>query len=171
MKRQTDLQESIAEASSAPYLWADVRLQSRNGWNLELVIGNSGLTVATDVKVTIDPPLPADHEGAFVVAMHRRLSEGLSSLAPGRTLHWTLGPSPKLVNRPDPIAHQIRIDCKGPNRPVPTSEYVIDMGDFRESVAHHDGSLVDVAKAIDTLAKALPDQRKPFHVAMDRERE
>lgn len=35
MKRQSDLQQAIAEGSSSPYVWADVRLQSRNGWNLE----------------------------------------------------------------------------------------------------------------------------------------
>jgi hypothetical protein len=171
MKRQTELQQEIAEASSAPYIWADVRLQSRNAWNLEFVIGNSGPTVASNVRVTIDPPLPSDHEGIYVDAMHRRISDGLSSLAPGRTLHWTIGPSAELVNRPEPLAHRVRIDCEGPHGSVPTSEYVMDLGDFRESVARHDGSLVDVAKAIDQLTKALPDQRKPFRVDMDRGRE
>ncbi len=171
MKRQTNLQQAIAEGASAPYIWADIRLQSRNGWNLEFVIGNSGHTVATDVRVTIDPPLPADHRGAFIDAMHRRLHDGLSSLAPARTLHWTLGPSADLVNRLAPMAHRVRIDCVGPYGPVPTSDYVIDLGDFRESVARHDGSLVDVTKAIDQLTKALPDQRKPFVIESTSERE
>ena len=169
MKHQTDLQRLIAEGSVAPYIWADIRLQSRNGWNLELVIGNSGPTVATNVRISIDPPLPSDYEGGYVLAMHRRLSEGLSSLGPGRTLHWTLGPSADLVNRPEPLAHTIRIDCDGPNGPVSTSEYVIDMADFRESVAHHDGGLIDIAKAIESLRGALPDQRKPFRVGLEEE--
>lgn len=167
MKRQTDLQQSIAEGSASPYVWADVRLQSRNGWNLEFVIGNSGPTVATNVRVAIDPPLPADHEGAFLEAMHRRLTDGLSSLAPGRTLHWTLGPSADLVNRTGSLAHRIRITCDGPHGAVPVAEYNIDMADFRESVARHDGSLVDVAREIAALTKKLPDQRKVFRVELD----
>ena len=158
MKRQTDLQQEIAVASSAPYIWADVRLQSTNGWNLEFVVGNSGATVATNVRVAVDPPLPStEDERSFLDAMHQRLGEGLSSLAPGRSLHWTLGGSADLVNRGGSLAHRVRIDCDGPHGPIPTSEYIIDMNDFRVSAARHTGSLVDVAKSIDKLAKKLPD--------------
>lgn len=171
MKRQTDLQQAIAEGSSSPYIWADVRLQSRNGWNLEFVIGNSGPTVATNVRITIDPPLPTEHEGAYIGTMQRRLSEGLSSLAPGRSLHWTLGPSADLVNRSGSLAHRICVACDGPYGSVPASEYTIDMADFRESVAHHDGRLVDVAREIAKLTEKLPDQRKPFLVDFDSEGE
>lgn len=171
MKRQTDLQQAIAEGSSSPYVWADIRLQSRNGWNLEFVIGNSGPTVATSVRITIEPPLPTEQEGAHIDAMRKRLSEGLSSLAPGRSLHWTLGPSADLVNRSGSLAHRICIACDGPYGPVAVSEYTIDMADFRESVAHHDGRLVDVAREIAKLTQKLPDQRKPFLVELDREGE
>ena len=158
MKRQTVLQQEIAESASAPYIWADVRLESTTGWNLEFVVGNSGPTVATDVRVSIDPPLPAtDDELPFLDAMTQRLSEGLASLAPGRSLHWTLGESVDLVNRAGSLAHRVRIDCLGPHGRIPTSEYIIDMNDFRVSVAHQTGSLVDIAKSIDKLAKKLPD--------------
>lgn len=169
MKRQTDLQQSIAEGSSSPYVWADLRLQSRNGWNLEFVIGNSGPTVATNVRVAIDPPLPNEHEPDFIETMLKRLSDGLSSLAPGRTLHWTLGPSPDLVNRSGSLAHRVQISCDGPHGSVPTSEYTIDMADFLESVARYDGTLVDVAREIAALTTKLPDQRKPFLVELGSE--
>ena len=137
---------------------------------MEFVIGNSGPTVATNVRVTIDPPLPNDHEGAFLDAMHQRLRDGLSSLAPGRTLHWTLGPSPDLVNRSGSLGHQVGITCEGPYGAVTVSEYTIDMADFRESVARHDGSFVDVAREIAALTKKLPEQSKPFRIRLDGER-
>lgn len=171
MKRQSDLQQAIAEGSSSPYIWADIRLQSRNGWNLEFVIGNSGPTVATNVRVTIDPPLPTDHDRAFLDAMHQLLLEGLSSLAPGRTLHWILGPSGDLVNRSGSLAHHVRIACDGPYGAVAIGECTIDMADFRESVARHDGSFVDVAREIAALTKKLPEQSKPFLVQLDGERD
>lgn len=127
--------------------------------------------MATNVRVKIEPPLPTEHEGIYLDAMHQRLAEGLSSLAPGRTLHWTLGPSPDLVNRSGSLAHRVRIACDGPYGEVPVSDYVIDMADFRESVARHDGTLVDVAKEIAALTKKLPDQRRPFLVELSSEDE
>lgn len=168
-KRQTDLQQAIAEGSSSPYVWVDVRLQFSNGWNLEFVIGNSGPTVATNVRVAIDPSLPTNHEGAYIDVMHEYLREGLSSLAPGRTLHWTLGPSADLVNKLGSLAHRVRVSCDRPHGAVPVAEYTLDMADFRESVARRDGSLVDVAREIAALTKKLPDQRKPFIVELDRQ--
>lgn len=168
MKRQTDLQQAIAEGSSSPYVWVDVRLSS-NGWSLEFVIGNSGPTVATNVRVAIDPSLPTEHEGAYIDVMHERLREGLSSLAPGRTLHWTLGPSADLVNKVGSLAHRVRVTCDGPHGAVPVAEYTVDMADFQESVARRDGSLIDVAREISALTKKLPDQRKPFIVELDKQ--
>ncbi|VXB04695.1 conserved hypothetical protein [Aeromicrobium sp. 9AM] len=51
------------------------------------------------------------------------------------------------------------------------SEYSIDMADFRESVARHDGSFVDVAREIAALTKKLPEQSKPFRVRLDGEQD
>src|SRR3954454_24362569 len=79
MRRQTALQREIMEAASQPYVWADVQIQSMNGLILEFVLGNSGTTVATDVKVTIDPPF-LDTESQFteyLATMHEKLAKGI----------------------------------------------------------------------------------------------
>ena len=164
MKAQTTLQREIRESAAQPYVWADVRLQSTNGWNLEFVVGNSGPTVATVVCVTVTPPFPNEHESEFIDAMHAKLASGIASLAPGRTLYWTIGPSPQLVNRAGSLAHTVAIDCQGPFGAVERVEYVIDMSSFPESVAHHAGTMNQIVQAIEKLAKAMPDQRKPFRV-------
>lgn len=167
MQAQTRLQREIAEGSAQPYIWADVRLQSANGWNLEFVVGNSGSTVATDVRAVADPPFSKEHEGKYVGVMHDRLARGLASLAPGRTLHWTLGPSPSLVNGEGSLAHNITIDCTGPFGAIETSRYVIDLADFRESVAEHTGIMHEVAKAIAEASNRLPDTSRPLRVQLE----
>jgi hypothetical protein len=146
-----ELQRKVAEDAAQPYVWADVRISTLNGWDLMFVVGNSGSTVATNVKVNIDPPFPAvsAHEAPYLEPMHTKLADGLASLAPDSILTWTLGPSPDVVNREGPLIHSVRIECDGPFGAVPVSEYDIDLASFRESTSNHSGTLKDITKAIE----------------------
>ncbi|WP_162602436.1 hypothetical protein [Nocardioides daejeonensis] len=169
MKKQTILQREIAAAAAAPYIWADVRVQTANGWNLEFAIGNSGPTVARNVVVTVDPPFPqtATREARYVQRMHERLERGLPSVAPGREYAWTLGNAADLVNLPSPLAHTVTIDCVGPAGPTATSQFTIDFESFRESVARHDGSLRDIAKEIKASTDRLVQEQKRQRSALE----
>ena len=169
MKRQTNLQRAIAESAVAPYVWADVRVQAANGWNLEFAIGNSGSTVARNVVVVVEPPFPqADAtEGRFVRSMHEQLERGMPSVAPGREYSWTLGNSADLVNRAGALAHTVTIDCDGPTGPVARSQFTIDFESFRESVARHDGSLRDIAKEIKAGADSIVREQKRQSSALE----
>jgi hypothetical protein len=89
---QTEIQRQLRIDAAQPYVWVDVRPDDSTGTLLNLVVGNSGPTVATNVRVQIDPPLPSIAQLELQVsAAHSRLGEGLASLAPGRTLVWALG--------------------------------------------------------------------------------
>lgn len=156
MRRQTELQRQIAEDAAQPYVWADVRVQHVNGWVIEFVLGNSGSTAATDVRVSVTPPFPSKPPLLFAEALPK-LERGTLYLAPQREMSWGIGPSPELVNREGDLTHRIRIDCAGPYGPVPTNEFVLDFGALRESVAVNTGSLREVAKSIDAVAKRLPE--------------
>lgn len=160
MQRQTELQREIREAAEQPYIWADVDVQQPNGWMLELIVGNSGPTVATNVRVRIDPPFKPTTGHDDLKAVYLRLAEGISSLAPGRRLFWTLGPSPELVGGDGPFAHTVSIDCDGPFGPVPTTQYVINLSDLTDSVAKRHGSLREISKSIDDGTKALKEALK-----------
>lgn len=169
MKKQTALQRAIAAAAAAPYVWADVRVQTANGWNLEFAIGNSGPTVARNVVVTVDPPFPQTDakEARNVQRMHDRLEHGLPSVAPGREYTWTLGNSADLVNRPAPLAHVVTVDCIGLDGPTATSQFTIDFESFRESVARHDGSLRDIAREIKSATDRLVQEQKRQNSALE----
>lgn len=104
-------------------------------------------TIATDVRVSIDPPFEGLHD--LSVAALQRLERGIASLPPGRVLTWRLGKSVDLVAPTQPQPRTITVDAAGPFGPLPRLEYVIDMTDFRESNDRPVGTLHLLAKAVD----------------------
>lgn len=160
-KQQVDLQQELAREAAQPYVWADVRGSDHTGFLLEVMVGNSGDTVATDVKVKFDPPLPvakqmADRDGSTRRALER-LEAGLRSLSPGKALCWTLGKGPDLLATTGAQPHTVRIDAQGPFGPLPTLEYVVDLSDFRESADRPSGSLHLLTRAVE---KGLGELKK-----------
>ncbi len=55
VEEQTAIQRQIRIDAAQPYVWADVRSDDESGVLLNLVVGNSGPTVATNVRIKIDP--------------------------------------------------------------------------------------------------------------------
>ncbi len=80
-QRQTELQQKALEEAAQPYVWADFRMDAEHGYVPMLVIANEGPTVATDVEVTFDPPLPPDDRQA----RSRRPVRATPQLAPRPT--------------------------------------------------------------------------------------
>lgn len=66
---QAEIQLQIQIATAQPYVWVDVREDDSQGTLLDLVIGNSGPTVATNIRARIDPPLPT----------HPQIDEGIKA--------------------------------------------------------------------------------------------
>ena len=58
-EQQTEIQMQLRKDAAQPYVWIDVRPDDMSDVLLNLVIGNSGPTVAQNVRATIDPPLDA----------------------------------------------------------------------------------------------------------------
>lgn len=152
---QVQLQTELNRTAAQPYVWADVRVSDYQGHFLALVVGNNGPTVATDVRVTFDPPLPsADKAAPMAEAAMARLAAGMQSLAPGKVLLWPLGASEKILGDDRAQPHTVTVEARGPHGPVETLTYVIDLADFRESADQPGGSLHLVTKAIRELADA-----------------
>lgn len=148
-------------AAAQPYVWADVRSAEDQSMLVDLVVGNSGSTVAQNVHVEFDPPLPiADggHEQLTAQAMER-LRGGLRSLAPGKVLYWHLGSGPIVLETDQPQVHRVTVTADGPFGPVPPLAYEIDLSDFRESNNRPSGTLHRLTRAVDGVAKELKDAR------------
>jgi hypothetical protein len=162
MQRQTDLQRQISRAASEPYVWADIRATPSTGFNLQFALGNTGKTTATNVRVTITPPLP-DHTSGMIDSVQAKLAAGLASVAPGALLTWRVGPAPDVLAN-ERLAHTIRIECDGPYGPIAPHEYVIDIAALRDTQDIRVGTLHEVAdsvsKSIDKLTAALKGSRQ-----------
>ena len=152
---QTAIQKKLREDAAQPYVWADVRTEPEHGVVMMLLVGNSGPTVATDVKVQITPPFPSIEQLKGARAAQERLAEGFKSLPPGRTLGWWLGQGWNVVEKEGPQVHRITIDAKGPFGAIPTLSYDIDLAEFREQEMTPAGSLHGLTSAIKELAKKI----------------
>ncbi len=150
-QRQTELQQKALEEAAQPYVWADFRMDAEHGYVLMLVITNEGPTVATDVEVTFDPPLPPKDRQSGPVGP----SGPLRSLPPGRRMSWWIGSGPDLSSSGALRRHQVRITGTGPHGPLPVLEYDLDMNDFGSSASAPPGSLAGVTSQLEKLTKAV----------------
>lgn len=155
---QTKIQHQVRIDGAQPYVWADIRPETGQAGLLRLEVGNSGPTVATNVRITTSVPLPASgqrfEEKARIV--ERRLAgDGIRSLAPGRVLAWTLGVTHQVVAVEGNPPCVFTIDADGPFGPLETLTYAVDMDDLRQTDARAVGSLHLVRESIDGLTKQL----------------
>lgn len=156
-KDQTKIQRQLRMDAAQPYVWADIRENRDSGSMLQLEVGNSGPTVATDVKVSISSPLPTSSVSNEdrIRRLEARLAEGIRSLAPGRTITWTLGAGHQILAEEGGRSYTFTINANGPFGPLETLSYTADMDDWRSMRDQPAGTLHTVRKSIDSLTKQL----------------
>jgi hypothetical protein len=155
-RAQTQLQRELAQAQAQPYVWADIQPDMKQGTLLQVVVANSGPTMAQNVQVIIDPPLQpeAQFPGA-VEAAQRRLAEGIRSLAPGRRIEWSAGRGFDVLGDDAPHVHKITVTADGPHGPITPLVFEVNLSDWREGRDAPDGSLHLVRTSITDLTKEL----------------
>ena len=159
-EEQTAIQDQLRKDAAQPYVWVDVRPDEVTSVLLNLVIGNSGPTVATNVRVSIDPPLPAiDQLKDRAQTAQDLLAHGIKSLPPGRTLVWPLGQGFSILRGSGPQVHTFTIEADGPFGPVPPQSYPLDLSDWNGAMHRPAGSLDQVATAIKNLTSHIAQQR------------
>lgn len=162
---QTQLQQQLRVDAAQPYVWADIRPDQAVGTLLNLVVGNSGPTAATDVCVKVDPTLPTiDQFRERVAIAQARLASGLPSLPPGRVITWPLGQGFNLIKDEGPQRYAFTVTASGPFGPLPLTTYVVDLADWRGVIDRPAGSLHELTRAVTDLAKQItkrqPDDRE-----------
>lgn len=152
-EEQSQIQRQLRIDAAQPYVWVDVRPDEVTSVILNLVIGNSGPTVATNVRVMIDPPLPAIEQlRDRAQTAQELLADGIKSLPPGRTLVWPLGQGFNILAGDGPHVHIFTIEAEGPFGSLPSQAYPLDLSDWRGAMHRPAGSLHEVARAIEKLA-------------------
>lgn len=156
-KDQTKIQRQLRMDAAQPYVWADIRENRDSGSMLQLEIGNSGPTVAMNVRVLISSPLPTStvSNEDRLRRLETRLAEGIKSLAPGRVITWTLGVGHQILAEEGGRSYTFTIDADGPFGPLETLSYTADLDDWRSMRDQPAGTLHTVRKSIDSLTKQL----------------
>ena len=154
--QQTRIQRQVRIDAAQPYVWADVRPDDKVGTIMNLLVGNTGPTVARNVRVTVDPPLPSIEQlRERAETATGMLGSGLRSIPPGRQLSWPLGQGFSIIGKSGPQAHTITVTADGPFGPVPPLIYVVDLADWRGSVHRPAGSLHELTKAVTDIGKRI----------------
>lgn len=168
-REQTELQRDLAREALQPYVWADIQPDMQQGTVLQVVVGNTGPTVARNVRVTFDPPLPAGQQQSDKVEnVQRVLTDGIRSLAPNRVIRWSLGAGYEVLSSEVPQVRAVRVEGDGPHGPLPVLEMQIDISEWRQARDAPDGSLHHVRGAINDLAKTVGGVDKTMKRVVDR---
>jgi hypothetical protein len=152
--RQTRLQEQLYRDQQQPYVWADFLLNPTDNFLIMLVVRNEGPTIAEDVRLVLDPPIHAkdgiitDEKDISV------LSHAITSLSPGREMHWILGGHPAMTEVLG--RHRVNITYRGPAGPVERS-YFLDYADFLGMSVMSASTLTQVVDEIKALTKVVKD--------------
>lgn len=155
-EEQTGIQRQLRIDAAQPYVWVDIRPDDSTGTLLNLVVGNSGPTVATNVRVKTEPPLPfIDQLKDRVAAAERLLAEGIQSLPPGRTYSWPLGQGFDLIESDSPSEYRFTVAANGPFGVMPTLAYVVDLSALQGVLDRPAGNLHQLTLAVKDLAKAV----------------
>lgn len=149
-QRQNEVQEQARRDAAQPYVVVDVEIHPAQGQLLQVVARNLGQTMARNVQVHFDPPLPKKL-GADS-SPFQALDRGLSYLPPGRSMSWSLGVSFRYFEGGAvPPVTQVTVICTGPFGPVETLIYDISFEEFRDQSGLAVGNLHRVEQAIDKL--------------------
>lgn len=161
-EEQTGVQRDLMHQAAQPYVWADIQPDNQQGTMLHLVLGNAGPTVARNVRVVVDPPiLEHPNYAGSSAAAQRRLREGVLSLAPGRTIRWSLGRGFDLLeDEEDKTVYRIRVTAEGPYGETEPVETEVRLSDWREARDAPDGSLHHIRKEIEKLTKVVESLKK-----------
>lgn len=169
-KDQAEITRQLRIDSAQPYVWVDMRPDEQHAGLLVLMVGNSGPTVATDVRVTFQPDLdiprsatvPNNSRGADARDLLRR---GIKSLPPGRVMQWNLGAVHQLINDGYALAYTATITAEGPFGPTPRLAYTIDVEDIRYTLAVPPGTLHGVTQAVQSLTRSVDQAVREFRNA------
>jgi hypothetical protein len=153
-REQTKQQKQAAKDAAQPMLWVDIRGDDGQVQALVLLLGNSGPSIARNVKVILNPAPPATLD---IKPILETLKQGIASLPPGRTMQWVLGAPHNALDWDAHIAYRVRIEAEGPFGLIEPLEYVISVDDLDGLRAAPPGNLHEVAAELREMTKATKE--------------
>ncbi|GIJ30517.1 hypothetical protein Vqi01_56790 [Micromonospora qiuiae] len=149
-QEQLLLAERVQKDQAQPYVFVDLAPDEHAPQKLMLVVQNTGMTVAHNVRVTFDPPLQSVTKPEFAENIPV-LKGPVSTLPPGRRLRWFWEIGFQLFrDQETPRCYTVTVNADGPFGPVDELTYKIDLNNLRYS----DASAPVSRKLVDEVEKS-----------------
>lgn len=154
--RQTELQEQIHEASQQPYVWADIAGDVAQADLIKLTVCNEGPTVATNIRVSFDPPLQSTSlHDSFSQVQQDLANSGVRSLPPGRRIEWVFDVGHRFFQGNTTRLTKVTVDCEGIHGNCPTNTYMMDLDAIRNSHNVPYGSFYQLGERVREVVEAI----------------
>lgn len=170
-----------SEQRTRPYVIAEFQSAEHNRNAIDLIVRNIGHSLARDVSVSFDPPLPeADPAATFITSsLASRYRGGVATLAPDQRLQnlWLTGEivpdEPEMVNRePLPNAVSVTISYFGPQARSYCEKFLlhtdtVKMTTVSTSSQSMRGWTSSIADSLKRIATALEAVRRQLAATVD----
>lgn len=156
-RHQAALQKRALEDAAQPYVWMDIRPDDRDASFFHMILKNEGPTIAENVRVVVDPPLPASWRPTGVVGP---TEQAFAALPPGRRMIWNLGLASEIVEADSVKEFDVTISVTGPHGEVPAHTYTLDLSPYGSNAKYALGTLSAVTRAISDLTKEVKNVNK-----------
>jgi len=147
------------EEQAQPFVIVDFELSAADDTLMNLIIRNTGTTIAKDVTVEFNPPLQTTMTGPnseYDIARASIIREGIPTLPPGKTHTMLFDSMPERFNSDLPRVYEATVSFQGPrNQPYDKLTYRLDLAIYfglanvRIYSSHH------AAKALMDMAKTM----------------
>lgn len=128
--------KDLREEQARPFVVIDI--EGSRPRLFDIVVRNTGRTIARDVRFSFSPPLESSMEHVSVERL-KMFRDGISTLAPGKELRTLFDSGPKRYQAKLPDAYEVTIDYRG-QRKAYTDKVDLDFGLYwnRMYVTVHD---------------------------------
>lgn len=157
-----------SKSKARPTISAELRAVEHSHGSQSLIIRNTGPSIAKDVRVTFDPPIPIPENPAGLVTpiLLRRYSKPIPVMTPGTeldNLYYAAqpGPGPGMVNgEPVPDIVTVKINYTSGDGDPYTDEYPLDVDllrarTYQTSSAAPEAQLKEAVKTIKSIDRSL----------------
>lgn len=154
--RQVREARALREEQARPFVVVDFALNPTTSFFFDIVVKNIGATLASNVKITFDPPIASTLDSSEQpIGEWSWFHEGFPSIPPGKEYRAMFDTAPDRLERTDlPRRYDVTVEFDGPSGRETPLKQTLDLD------VYHNGSSIDrysthhIAMALRAIAKA-----------------